>query len=148
MSNAPDWSYAPDTGHILRDGKVVGSKDSAGYLVVWHDGKCKRAHRLAFELMGVPVPKQVDHINGVRDDNRWCNLRAASNMQNQYNRKGTSKQGHKKGAYFNKRANAWYSLIRYNGKREYLGHFRSEDAAHCAYVRRSKEVHGEYSRDG
>lgn len=51
-------------------------------------------------LTGLPVPKQVDHINGIRDDNRWINLRAATNSQNQYNRKPCSSSGNLKGAYY------------------------------------------------
>lgn len=46
-----------------------------------------RAHRLAFFLETGVWPDLVDHINGDKQDNRWCNLRVASNSLNAFNRK-------------------------------------------------------------
>lgn len=140
-----DWVYDPDTGLISCNGVVKGCLEASGYVKLYYKGKVWRAHRLAYELQGLEIPKQVDHKNGVRHDNRWCNLRAASNMQNQYNRKPTSKQGHLKGAQFNKRAKVWYSQIRVDGKRYHLGTFATEEAAHSAYVEASRKLHGEFS---
>lgn len=140
-----EWVYDDDTGLVFRDGKVVGSPEPSGYLKVYFQGKYVRLHRLAYILKGLVPPQQVDHINGIRGDNRWCNLRPASNMQNQYNRRGTSKLGHLKGAYYNKRAKVWYSLIRYDGKRKYLGTFKTEEEAHTAYTAASLDLHKEYS---
>lgn len=142
------WEYSPDTGQILRNGVPNGTLRKDGYIVCWYNGRLEYAHKLAYILQGLEPPEMVDHANGVRSDNRWVNLRRATNMLNQYNRRGVSKQGYKKGAYYNKQAKVWYSLIRYDGKREYLGHFPSEDAAHAAYIKRSKEVHGEYACTG
>jgi hypothetical protein len=31
------------------------------------------------------IPENVDHINGVKSDNRWANLRPASRAENGYN---------------------------------------------------------------
>lgn len=142
------YAYDKATGEILRNGVVKGCKDSAGYVVVWYNKRLWRVHRLAYHLQGLEIPEQVDHINGVRDDNRWCNLRPCTNMQNQYNRKGCSKLGRLKGALYDKKAGRWYSMIRHGGKRTYLGTFPNEQAAHEAYVRAAKELHGEFARTG
>lgn len=144
MTN-PVWVYDKVTGLISKDGVVKGCKDNNGYVVIWYNKKLIRAHRLAFLLQGLELPPQVDHINGIKDDNRWENLRGVTNMENQYNRRGNSKYGHMKGAYYDKKSKKWYSLIRKGGKRRYLGTFSSEEAAASAYKKASLELHGEYS---
>lgn len=145
MTN-PVWLYDKVTGLISKDGVTVnGAKDGNGYILIYYKGKMLQAHRLAYVIQGLEPPPQVDHINGIKDDNRWVNLRPASNMQNQYNRKGFSKQGHAKGAYYNKCKNVWFSTIRADGKTRHLGTFKTEREAAEAYMRASLEIHGEYS---
>lgn len=141
-----DWYYDKGTGTVYKAGRPMGSVGKDGYVRVRFFGRVERVHRLAYILQGLPLPKQVDHINGNRSDNRWVNLRGASNMENQYNRRGTSKAGRKKGAYYNATQRQWYSLIRFEGRRVYLGTFESEDAAHTAYTAAAKKYHGEFAR--
>lgn len=141
----PKWHYNPDTGSITKDGVVKGSY-SGGYLLIWYNGKMRKAHHLAFELQGLPVPEVVDHINCVRDDNRWCNLRPATARGNSCNRHNMSRSGFKKGAYYNRQSNQWYSRIRVQGVHIYLGSFPNEDAAHAAYVKAATHHHGEFAR--
>ncbi|ANT45312.1 HNH family homing endonuclease [Pectobacterium phage PP16] len=141
-----DWQYDRDTGVVSKAGRPMGSVGKDGYVRMHFNGRVERAHRLAYILQGLPLPAQVDHINGNRSDNRWANLRGASNMENQYNRKGTSKVGRKKGAYYNAAQKQWYSLIRFGGKRVYLGTFKDEDAAHAAYVAAASKHHREFAR--
>lgn len=141
----PNWVYNTITGTITKDGVVKGS-NSDGYLLVWYGGKMRKAHHLAFELQGLPIPPTVDHINGIRHDNRWCNLRAATPRGNACNRRNVSRSGFKKGAYYNKKRNQWYSRIRVCGEHIYLGTFPSEDAAHAAYASAAVQYHGEFAR--
>ena len=59
-----------------------------GYLRGNLFGRLMLAHRAAFMIVtgqALCRHEQIDHINGVRSDNRWVNLRLASNTQNQHN---------------------------------------------------------------
>lgn len=87
--------YDPDTGHFtwLKDrgrgvyaGDRAGSAGPHGYRQIKFFGVAYREHRLVWLYMTGNWPKdQIDHINRVRDDNRWCNLRDVSNTENQRN---------------------------------------------------------------
>jgi len=104
------FSYDPLSGIIFRiaptirsDGRSytrcvtqpVGWKNPRGYLDVKSKGLGRvKLHRLAWLLQTGSWPSnEIDHINGVRDDNRWSNLRDVSravNMQNQHKKRGKS----------------------------------------------------------
>ena len=90
--------YDPETGQFTRlrhrygrttDGAKLGSpKAPGGYLRIGICDKLYLAHRLAYLYMtGEWPPEEVDHVNMVRGDNRWANLRAASRRMNLANRK-------------------------------------------------------------
>jgi hypothetical protein len=73
---------------------------------------------------------EVDHINRIRDDNRWCNLRDVSRAINAQNmplyKNNTS--GHT-GVCWNKKFNKWQVLCRANGKQVYGGLFDNKEEA-------------------
>ena len=81
----------------------IGSRadkfEQRGYRYISVDNKQHLAHRLAWFYMTNEWPKEhVDHINNIRNDNRWCNLREASNAENLRNTKARNKLG-VKGVY-------------------------------------------------
>jgi hypothetical protein len=121
--------------------KPAGCKTSGGYIAVQMAGKNLMAHRVAFYLMNVVMPShQLDHINGDRTDNRWCNLRTATNAENKQNlsKKGTGTSGYLGVSKFK---NKWVSRIVSNGERIHLGTFTSPEEAHFAYVEAKKLHH-------
>jgi len=126
-------------------GDVVGSLNSNGYLVASVKSKICRVHRLIFMWHHGFMPEQVDHINGVRRDNRIENLRQATPSQNNQNRKATSKSGFK-GVHWHKQSSKWIASICINRKSVHLGSFvKKEDAAKFATNAR-KNIHGEFAR--
>jgi len=89
-------NYCPNTGaftQISRTSQRVQIGDSPGhvskkdgYIRICFNGRYYLAHRLAFLYMKGAFPlNSCDHINHIRDDNRWCNLREATNSQNSRN---------------------------------------------------------------
>jgi hypothetical protein len=126
--------YEPTTGIIrLRNqynrsfnGSVAGFKDKDGYIVIGIQGKIYKAHRLAWlSIHGdIPDDTQVDHINGIKDDNRLCNLRLATRSQNKHNtRLQSNNTSGIKGLSFNRQRNKWVARVTIKGTVHHLGMF-------------------------
>jgi hypothetical protein len=64
--------------------REVTTQHSEGYLVVTHDGRQLKAHRIAYALHhgADPYPLEIDHKNEVKTDNRIVNLRAVTPSEN------------------------------------------------------------------
>jgi len=128
--------------------EALTARNPAGYARGNLFGRNVMAHRAAFCLMTGSWPKQqVDHINGLRDDNRWVNLREANNRQNQQN-KASAKGSSSKyvGVAFCKRSLRWSAYICPDGTKIHLGNFRSEELAARARDKAAKEMFGPYAR--
>ena len=80
----------------------------------------------------------IDHINGIKTDNRIINLQELTQRDNvTRNPIGKSKY---RGVSFNKRDNRWVSNIKHNGKRISLGSFKTEIEASEAYENKLKTI--------
>ena len=128
--------YNPETGvftwrvnrsRLAKAGSVAGTINSQGYVSIMVNRKLYLAHRLAFLYMTGSFPvDQVDHINRLRADNRWINLRPCNNSQNHRNRTGEVK-GY---TYWKKR---YVAQGKANGMTVYLGRYRTKLAAAYAF---------------
>jgi hypothetical protein len=130
-------------------GSVTGVARPDGYLQVMIDGKLYLAHRLAWLYEHGNLPSgYIDHINGVKSDNRICNLRDVSqtvNLQNirqaRPNRKSSKFLGV---SYANKGQNPekpYRARIVVDGKELHLGTFADEYEAHIAYLAAKRVYH-------
>ena len=99
------------------------------------------SHRLAFLYMEGYFPENdVDHINRIKDDNRWCNLREvfrSCNMRNcdmmKTNTSGIT------GVRFNKFNQKWVARTLLFDKRVNLGYFDNKlDAAKARWEAEKK----------
>lgn len=136
-------NYDPATGVFTRRlgvrgfaaGSTVGSPHSAGYIYCSVAGYRCFAHRLAWCYMYGDWPEgELDHINGVRNDNRIDNLRLATRSENMLNRHRPRK-GNKSGYIgVSSHKDRWRADLTVDGAQQYLGLFDTPEEAHAAYV--------------
>jgi hypothetical protein len=128
-------------------GDVMGSKTDRGYLAVCVDGKNYKVHRIIYLYHHGNLPEQIDHINGIRTDNRIENLRPATDLQNSQNRKPLAKSG-VKGVYWNKRSKKWVANICVNRKNKHLGSFKTLEEAAMIATSERLAAHKDYAWKG
>ena len=123
-------------------GSVAGSINSDGYILISIDDRKHRAHRLAWMWMYGEWPKhQVDHINGIRTDNRIVNLRNVSSIVNSQNER-SARRNNKTGLLgVRPSGNRFQSAIRIDGNKTHLGCFETPELAHAAYVAAKRKFH-------
>ena len=125
-----------------RVGTEAGRVGNRGYRQATVLGKLYSTHRIIFLYHHGYLPKRLDHINGVRTDNRIENLRECTSAQNKANSKGTAASGYK-GVY--KMRRRWKAQIRVNNKDIYLGLYANiETAAQVAAAAR-EHYFGEFA---
>ena len=92
-----------------------------------------------------PEGKQIDHINLIKSDNRWVNLRLATPSQNKSN---TGKRADNTSGFkgVSKLGNKWKAQCTANKKFKYLGLYATPELAAEAYEKYARENHGEFFR--
>jgi hypothetical protein len=142
--------YEPETGKLFwRDCEEIHGRGRAlptetftlicrkGYHVGSLNGRHLKAHRVAWALYNGEWPSgQIDHINGHRRDNRICNLRSVTNLENCRNMSmKTSNKSGVTGVHWQKRLKKWQATITILGMRKHLGFFDAlNDAANARSV--------------
>ena len=152
--------YSPLTGlftvpsAIGSQGRKIGGRNAgginkvSGYVEIWVSGKSYKAHRLAFLYMTGKFPDSgVDHFDLNRSNNKWENLRAATQLQNTWNTPiQKSNTSGFKGVSKRKDTGKWTARIRHNDSYLSLGCFdRIEDAV-MVYKTTAVQLRGEFAR--
>ena len=137
------FAYDAETGALTwrATGAPALTGVQHGYLCGFVTDRRLRAHRVIWKLMTGDEPRQVDHINGNRQDNRWSNLRDVAHQTNGQNQKKpvTNTSG-VCGVCWHRGARKWQARIRVNDRHIYLGVFDSMEEA----VRVRKTAEREY----
>lgn len=131
-------------------GMVAGTSISTRYVSIRIDGTRYQAHRLAWlYATGAFPPGDIDHVNGVRNDNRLANLRAATRVQNSANR-GVNRNNTTgvKGVTFRQRTRRYEVRLECAGRRRYVGGYPTLAAAKAAYWREANQKHGAFAHQG
>lgn len=150
------FTYNPETGLIYWKAKGKGrikKKEAgtllhSGYIGICIGNRRVQAHRIAWTLFHGTKPKnQIDHINGIKTDNKIKNLREASNSQNGKNLKlSKANKSGIKGVCFEKYTNLYKAYIRVDGKMLSLGRYKTLQEAEA--IRKQAEIKhfGEWNR--
>ena len=124
--------YDPMTGVFTRkvtlsDGYPKGTETGCvigtGYLSIMIHKKSYLAHRLAYLYMTGAFPEhQIDHHDHDRTNNKWGNITAATNQENQRNAglRSDNKSG-VPGVWWNKSAGKWQVYINPGKQQEHHG---------------------------
>ena len=149
--------YDQDTGEFrwrvtrkpnICAGEVAGCRARSEYWKICIDGCNYRAHQLAWLYVngewGRPL---IDHCDGDPLNNAWDNLRLASHADNAANRpRLPGNTSGLKGASFDRRRGNWMAQITKKGKHYFIGRFATAQEAHEAYVKKARELFGEFAR--
>jgi hypothetical protein len=135
--------YDPESGLFTRIaqterrncrlGRTLGWSQKNGYLMITLGKKKYYAHRLAwFYVYGI-WPKEIDHVNRDRTDNRFANLREVTRTQNNLNAKlNCRNKSGVKGVSWSLKERKWIARIQLNKKVKSLGSFDTVDEARKA----------------
>lgn len=128
--------------------RPIAGTNSHGYRTIFIDGRAYPAHRLAFLWVTGRWPThEIDHVNGIRSDNRFANLREATDAENSRNQRVRSDNSSGiKGVCWIARRHCWGAHIRVDGKLRFLGHFDEKSAAAEAYQAAAHRFHGDFAR--
>ena len=128
--------YEEHTGRLFskkRNKYVFLNKHHSGYLKGAIGSRTFTAHRVCVALkMGYWPEGEVDHINGVKNDNRWENLRVVNKSENQRNAR--KRKDNKSGVtgVFQRKSGSWCAYINNETKKLFLGTFKTYGEAVAA----------------
>lgn len=136
------WKKSPCNS--VKVGAIAGNEHGTGYLQINIDGTKYYAHRLAWFYVHNEWPESdVDHVNGVRHDNRIANLRSvtkAANVQNMRSATSRNKSGFL-GVSHISASQKYRAQIYVDGRHFYLGEYESPEVAHAVYRKVKRQLH-------
>jgi len=151
------FHYDPETGvftrivktsPFTRIGEPAGSTGHvSGYVHLKVDRRMYKAHRLAVLYMTGQWPTAcVDHIDMVRSNNRWGNLRQATAAENNrhVHARSNNKSGFK-GVCWHKPSQRYMAQTSLNGVHHYLGVYATPEEASAAYQQFAAKHFGEFN---
>ena len=156
------FNYNPENGELIwikksapqantvKVGMIAGCVNkSSGYRTILYNRKTYQASRIIFMYMTGSFPKNnIDHINGVKTDNRWVNLREVTTTENNRNKRiHKNNTSGTMGVYFRKNRDTWIAEICSNSKMIRLGSFKNKADAIKAR-KEAEKIYGYHQNHG
>ncbi|MCH7936635.1 MAG: HNH endonuclease [Proteobacteria bacterium] len=154
--------YFPETG-IFRwrfrknarpqwNGRYAGTKAgcqiAGGYIKIVIDNQAYYAHRLAWLYLQGKWPEAgIDHRDGNPSNNKFDNLRPATQVENMHNTPAQKNNTSGfKGVTWHRQRRKWAAQAYIEGKHIHIGLFESKEDAARAYNQAIENLHGEFAR--
>ena len=152
MKNLSKLVIDPENGIIdrmMHSGKIrknIGTPSTGGYVRTWDGTRNRTVHHIIWEFVNGSIPDhlEIDHINGVRNDNQISNLRLVNRSQNNQNRlraRSDNVTSFSKGVSLHKQSNRWRVRIRAGAEQIHIGMFDTIEEARVGYADAAKLYH-------
>ena len=126
-------------------GDPMGTPQPNGYSQVMISRKRYYLHQLVYLYHHGYIPREIDHADRDKSNNRIENLRESNRSQNMWNKDiGSSASGYRGVIYLADR-DRWKAYINHDGKQIHIGHFKDKHSAARAYNEKAVELRGEYA---
>ena len=112
-----------------------------GYLRVEYKSTAYMVHRIIWLLNKGYWPDEVDHINGIKSDNRIENLRDSNRSQNMQNQRKAQRNNKTGFLGVSPARDKYKATITLNKKQSHLGCFERPEDAHIAYLDAKRALH-------
>jgi len=133
----------------LKNGERAGFVNETGYHKIKIKSKHYGEHQIVFLMFNGYLPKVLDHVNFIRNDNRIENLREVTTQENCINRSmyKNNKSGYK-GVCYDKSKNKWVVTIQLNKKKKHIGYFEDVELADLVSQEAISKYHGKFANYG
>jgi len=141
------WKVAKGTRTDLL-GKEAGNKREDGYVRIKVNNRLYLAHRIIFLMVNGYLPKEIDHIDGNRSNNKIENLREVTKSENAQNRKTPiNNTSGVKGVCWHKATKKWYVQLQVNKKNKYFGTYDDLELAQLVAIEARDKYHNQFARN-
>jgi len=122
-------------------------KCATGYMYISIGSEKFKQARLIWIMFNENTDKMIDHINGVRDDDRIENLREADAKDNMWNKtRGRNSATGYRGVTHCKWTGRFVAEVRAAGKRVFFKRFDTAEEANEACIKARTQFHKEFAR--
>jgi hypothetical protein len=130
----------------IKANSIAGHK-SARYAMVSINNKSYLLHRIIWLFHYGFFPKEIDHIDGNKLNNKIENLREVIHNQNQYNHKINKRStSGAKNVYLDNKRNKWIVRFNVSKKSFYFGRFDNFELAELVATEARNKYHKEFAR--